>query len=125
MDLARTILMQIHQKTRNYSIKTAISRCPALHPALLNALCSLASYFPIFILLHPSLRSITVGPDNPQPGQATMVSSAHSADVYRGPVIDRDLGRGDAADSKTDISGAFRIFYIQGSGAGNQVMQGF
>lgn len=42
----------------------ALSKYPALHPAILNALCTLANYFQIFILLHLSLSSIIVGPAN-------------------------------------------------------------
>lgn len=45
----------------------ATSSCPVLHPAILNALCTLANYFQIFIVLYLSLSSIIVGPANPQP----------------------------------------------------------
>lgn len=59
-----------------------ISKCPALHPAIPNAPCTLANYFQIFILLHLILSSIIVGPPNPQPFQAAIISFIHSKDTY-------------------------------------------
>ena len=82
----------------------AIPRCPALHPAALNALCTLASYFQTLILLHLSFCSGIVGPVNLQPLQATPVLT-HSTGVYQG------LGRGDATN-QMDTSLALRIFSI-------------
>ena len=52
--------------------KTTASKWPyqnalLLRPAILNAPCTLANYFQIFILLHLILSSIIVGTANPQP----------------------------------------------------------
>ena len=43
----------------------ALSKYPALHPAIINAFWTLANYLQIFILLDLSLSSIIAGPANP------------------------------------------------------------
>ena len=43
----------------------ALSKYPALHPAIINAFWTLANYLQIFILLDLSLSSIIASPANP------------------------------------------------------------
>lgn len=85
----------------------ALSKYPALHPAIVNAFWTLANHLQIFILLHLSLSSIIASPANPQSLQATCCALIHSFKSYLLKACDYKRsaeGRGNQQQDKLQFS---------------------